>query len=616
MISFIYHSICLTITAVARKLDFYGYRIKIAIALMLLLSISEVARAQYYLVIFPGNKEAALVYASLKLQTSFRNRSACAAYIYNLQNTLLSKGYPAASVDSVHYDSAKATVYLYTGRYYEVASISISDEDQRLVEQSGWNMRSLQSKPLTTAHISAFQSGILNYLENNGYPFARLQLDSIVFNNEKMAAKLKIEEGPLYKIDSIRVYGNAKIANTFLQQYLQIPNGTIYRKAILQNISKKLSELPYLQEQQTWNMTMLGTGSVLNLYLQSRKSSQVDVLVGFLPSNEQTINNKILITGDANINLRNAFGTGEIIGLNWQQIQIKSPRLNLAFQQPFVFGSAFGIHTTFDLFKKDSSFLNLNFLAGLQYALSTAQKGSVFIQNLTTNLLSVDTSLVKRVKKLPDQIDASSFNLGVSYEINTTDYRFNPKRGFEVNWIASAGLRKLRKNNVILTLKDPLFSYASLYDSVKQNSYQLRARLNAAYYIQAGQQSTFKTAVNSGWFHSPAVFRNELFQIGGYKLLRGFDEESIFASGYVTGTFEYRYLIGINSFLSSFIDAGWTANNSNNLHTRNKYLGGGIGLALETKAGIINISYAAGKRDDSKFNLRQSKIHIGYVNYF
>lgn len=587
-----------------------------ATGLVLLLLLNEMASAQYHLVIFPDNKEAVSVYASLKLQTSFRNRSLCAAYIDNLRTTLFSKGFPAASIDSVYYDSARAVVHLYTGRFYQITSVAISGEDQRLIEQSGWNMRSFQSKPLTAEHISAFQSGILNYLENNGYPFARLQLDSITFNNEKMSAKLKIEEGPLYKIDSIRVYGNAKIANRFLQRYLEIPNGAVYRKATLQNISKKLSELPYLQEQQAWNMTMLGTGSVLNVYLQSRKSSQVDVLVGFLPSNEQTLNNKILITGEANINLRNAFGNGETIGINWQQIQVRSPRLNLAFQQPFVFGSAFGIHTTFDLFKKDSSFLNLNFLAGVQYALSRAQKGSVFIQNLTTNLLRVDTSLVKLAKRLPDQIDVSSLNLGVSYEINTTDYRFNPKSGFELTWIASAGLRKLRRNNVILTLHDPVFSYTSLYDSVKQSNYQVRARINAAYYIKSGEQSTFKTAINSGWFHSPAIFRNELFQIGGYKLLRGFDEESIFASGYVTGTLEYRYLIGINSFLSSFIDAGWTANNSNNLHTRNRYLGGGLGLALETKAGIVNISYAAGKRDDLTFNLRQSKIHIGYINYF
>jgi outer membrane translocation and assembly module TamA len=39
-----------------------------------------------------------------------------------------------------------------------------------------------------------------------------------------------LERGPLYKIDSISVTGTAKISNSFLQQYLDIPNGSLYKK--------------------------------------------------------------------------------------------------------------------------------------------------------------------------------------------------------------------------------------------------------------------------------------------------------------------------------------------------------------------------------------------------
>src|SRR5207253_9449628 len=107
-----------------------------------------------------------------------------------------------------------------------------------------------------------------------------------------------------------------------------------------------------------------------------------------------------------------------------------------------------------------------------------------------------------------------------------------------------------------------------------------------------------------------------LFQLGGYKLLRGFDEESIFASQYAVATLEYRYLLGRNSFLFCFTDAGWAKNTSQSSKYSNSYLGTGLGMAFETKAGIFNISYAVGKRDDTNFNMRQSKIHLGYVNYF
>jgi hemolysin activation/secretion protein len=107
-----------------------------------------------------------------------------------------------------------------------------------------------------------------------------------------------------------------------------------------------------------------------------------------------------------------------------------------------------------------------------------------------------------------------------------------------------------------------------------------------------------------------------LFQIGGYKLLRGFDEESIYASQYAVTTAEYRYLIGRNSFLFTFVDFGWARNTASSANSSHTYFGTGLGMALETKAGIFNISYAVGKRNDLNFDLRQSKIHFGYVNFF
>ena len=137
-----------------------------------------------------------------------------------------------------------------------------------------------------------------------------------------------------------------------------------------------------------------------------------------------------------------------------------------------------------------------------------------------------------------------------------------------------------------------------------------------AKYFPVGRQSTVKTAINSGVLFSDNIFRNELFQIGGYKTLRGFDEESQYVSQYVVATLEYRYLIGLNSFFFGFLDGGWARNNSRDSKYSHTYFGTGLGLELETKAGIFNLVWAVGKRDDIPFNLRQSKIHFGFVNYF
>ena len=46
-------------------------------------------------------------------------------------------------------------------------------------------------------------------------------------------------------------------------------------------------------------------------------------------------------------------------------------------------------------------------------------------------------------------------------------------------------------------------------------------------------------------------------------------------------------------------------------------MGAGLGLALDSKAGIFLLSYALGKRTPkTPIQLRNAKIHFGYQNYF
>lgn len=597
------------------KVELYRYKVlQIAIAFVLMLPATGIG--QYRLQIDPVDRDTLFVKDSVRLQQSFKTRDACADYIQDLPDLLMKAGYANASLDSVRLDSTFAVVQLYLGEKMTWNRIYVDSADKKLLDAVSWNPTQYVNRTVDFKKFEAARTKLLNYLEENGYPFASIRLDSIQLSGGALEGRLHVDRGPLYRIDSIRNLGSAKISNTYLQHYLGIPNGSIYRKEKLLAISKKFTELPFLREQQPWNLTMLGTGSILNVYLVPKKSSQVNVLIGLLPANAQTTNNKLLVTGEANINLRNSLGGGETIGLNWQQIQVKSPRLDLLFSQPYLFNSPFGVDLKFELFKKDSSFINIGGQAGIQYAVSSHQTGSVFIQTLRTNLLTVDTFRVKNLRQLPQEADVSSVNFGISYQFYNTDYRFNPRRGNELELEATTGTRTIKKNNVIIKLTDDHFDFGQLYDTFKLKSYQFRIQLKAAHYFQLTRTSTIKTAINGGWFQSPDIFRNELFQIGGYKLLRGFDEESIFASEYGVGTVEYRYLLGQNSFLFVFADGGITRNNSQSRNLKNSFIGGGLGMAFETKAGIFNISYAAGKRDDLKFNIRQAKIHLGYVNYF
>ena len=573
--------------------------------------------ALYQLQIKSVDKDSSFNWQPLKLQTGFANKTLCSNYITGLISLLSSKGYPTASVDSVFENDNYTIIHLFLGKQYQWIKLKPDGIEKQALDESRFKEKDYNGKLLNISQLISLQERVLNYYEKNGYPFAQFFLDSIRLDEEKMEALLRSRRGPLYHIDSIRVFGKAKISKKFLQHYLGISNGSLYNKEKLEQVSKRMLELPYLQEVQPSDITMLGSGSMLNLYLAPKRSSQVNFLIGFLPSASQS--GKIQLTADVNLDLKNALNNGETILFKWQQLQPKSPRLNLGFQQPYIFNSNFGFDFLFDLFKKDSTFLQVNALAGLQYLLSANQSGKIFVQWQNSFLLGtgVDTNLVKATKRLPPNIDVKAVNIGLDYDWSKTDYRLNPRKGNEIKITAAVGIKNIKKNNEILNLKDPNFNYASLYDSVKARSYQFRVKLGASHYFPVGKQATVKMAVNGGLFVSPSTFRNELFQIGGYKILRGFSEESIYATQYVVLTAEYRYRLALNSFLFGFVDGGWVKNKYQNINLNNNFIGAGLGLAFETKYGLLNISYAAGKRNDIKLNLREaSKIHFGYVNYF
>jgi len=589
--------------------------------LLLVLLTAGVASAQktYGLRLYAIDRDSVFLTEELAVPSAFSDRYACSNYINKLALDLRAKGYVTASLDSVHYDSTFATAVIFIGDTYKWATIDTKNIDAQILDAIGWREKNFVEKPMDFDQLKTWQEKILVYLENNGYPFAKVFLDSLQIEDERISALLKLDKGHQYKIDSIRVNGEVKISNIFLQKYLDLPDGSLYNREKLRRISKKLLDLPYVQEEKPSDLSLLSMGSILNLYLKPKRSSQVNVLLGFLPNNDQLTSKKLLITGEANVNLHNALGQGETIGLNWQQLQVKSPRLNILYQHPYLFNTPIGLDFAFDMFRKDSTFVNINLQLGAQYMLSTTQSGKLFIQKFQTILNAVNVATILQTHQLPEDADVNSVNVGIDYSFNNTDYRLNPRKGNEVHIIGSVGTKKIKKNDQIVALKDPgdpAYDFSSLYDTVKLKSYQFRIILSAAKYFQLGKQSTIKGAFNGAVFQSANIFRNELFQIGGYKLLRGFDEESQYLSKYAIGTMEYHYLIGMNSYFYTLFDGGWGQNNSLNRNISYTYFGAGLGLSFETKVGIFNLAWAVGKRSDTQLNLRQSKIHFGFVNYF
>ncbi|MBM3432365.1 MAG: hypothetical protein FJX92_05090 [Bacteroidetes bacterium] len=532
-------------------------------------------------------------------------------------------GYMGMSVDSSVWGERAARVVMYLGSCYRWGRIDLSGVDPAWLKSTDWEGRFEQGKLMDWSDWSDWQRRCLDRLENNGYPFARVGLTDIRFEGDTVRGRLVLDKGILYRIDSIRIYGGLRIDPLFLNRYLMIAPGGLYSKEKLSRVDGLLRNLPYAEWEKPADLSWLATGSVLNVYLRPRRSSQINALIGFLPDNTQTVNRKLLITGEANVLLRNSFGRGETIGLNWQQIQVRSPRLSLLYRNPFVFGTGMGLDLSFDLFRKDSSFLNLQARMGMQYISGPGETGRLFFQwnQSVVTPGGINTNRIIQERRLPETVDLTNVNMGLEYEWERTDYRFNPRSGWEARVQATGGTKRIRPNNDILKLKDPLdpsFDFARLYDSVSWKTYLVRLRMQGARYIPLrGGRSTLKLGAQVGHIQSGSVFRNEQFQIGGFRTLRGFDEESQYLTSYALGTVEWRLLAGQNSYFYVFSDGGWGESRVTSQPIfRYTYLGAGLGLNVETKAGLINLAWALGRRSDADWNVRQSKIHLGWVNYF
>ena len=546
-----------------------------------------------------GNNATALDHANEKIQQ------------------LKDSGYITAGIDEYEVEDSFLIVKYYRGSRYGNIEVNIGPEWAGLIKEIVPSSNNKNQLMLKINNINSFKDNILNHFEESGYPFAKVALDSIRIKNGIVTSLLKIDKGPLYRIDSIRLLGKAKLSSSFLQHYLFIPNGTVYKKENLGRVDKLMNDLSYIKILQPSDLTLLGSGAVLNIYADPQKSSQANILFGFQPNPQDA--QKVQLTGDVNLQFKNLLGNGEDLVFKWQQLQYKSPRLNIGFSQSTIFRSYYGLDFLFDFFKKDSSFIQLNLKTGIRLSSSPYQQLRLMLQLQQNTLLpgSIDTAYIRQYKKLPNNIDAGSTGMGFGYEWNKTDYNNNPRKGNTIAVSLIGGLKKIKRNSDIESIKDTAFRYTKLYDSINLRPYQFRNNFSVTRYLPLLKASTLKLSLTGGWYWSPEIFRNDLFQIGGFKTIRGFDEESIFASSYAILNLEYRRIISRNSYLCIFTDMARSKLKYQDVDTKNNLISVGTGLQYETNAGIFNLLLAAGRRDGINSNLRQAvKIHLGYVNYF
>lgn len=520
----------------------------------------------------------------------------------NILNQLYSESYLTATTDSIIIDSSYYKAYLHLGKKYNWTSLKNKNISEEILSKIGFRDKLYNNRPFNQRQLSIFFNKIISFYEENGYPFASIQLDSLDINENKISAQLNLTKGTFYKVDSVLIKGDAGISSQYIQNYIRIKEGDIYNEVFIKKISTRIKELPFVTETDPFKILFTESKTKIYLNLKKRKASRFNGVLGILP-NDNT--GKIRLTGDVKLNLLNSFHKGEQIDFNWRSLQQNTQDLKLFINYPFVLNSPFGVDYNFKLYKKDTFFIDVENKIGMRYILKGNNYFKLFYSTKSSNLLS-QTGLAN-LSVLPPYADISSNLYGIGLYNSKLDYRLNPRKGYTISINGSLGNKTIRKNPKIND---------QLYAEINLNTILYNSEFNFDFYIPIKKRSVIKLGSQNSLIFNESLFENELLRIGGLKTLRGFDEESIFASFYSIETFEYRFILEQNSYLYLFFDGAYYENNSINNYISDFPFSFGSGISFETKAGIFSVSYAVGRQFNNPILFRSAKIHFGFVNYF
>lgn len=536
-----------------------------------------------------------------KMFSSFADRD---KEIRSVLIVLWNKGYLAAHTDSIRQDSVSQTAYINPGQLYSWTVLHPGNVDDEILNFAGYRRRNFRGDKFKVKEVARIQERILVWCENNGYPFASVRLDSVQFDKERqVSASLSLTKNRFTKIDSISVKGNLKTSEAFLFNYIGIAPGDPYDESKIAALSPRIRELAFARETQPFTILFTEKYTKLTLFLDKKKAGQFDGIVGILPDNNT---GKVLFTGDVRLKLQNSLRRGELIELNWRRLQSQTQDLKAHISYPYLFRTPAGVDYSIKLYRRDTSFLHVQQLFGLQYVFTGNTAIRAYVKNTSSSLLS--TAGLENITTLPSTADISAISYGLGFHIERVDYRFNPRRGFIADFSWDIGTRTIKQNPGL----NPV-----IYQGLKLKTAAYSSSFNAEKFWPVGRRMTIMTGVKSAWqFNSGFLLRNELFRIGGLTTLRGFDEESIFASSYAVGTIEYRFLLEQNSWFFAFYDQGWYENNSKDIFVTDTPYGFGTGVTFETKAGIFALTYALGSQFGQPIQFRSGKIHVGFIGLF
>ena len=491
---------------------------------------------------------------------------------------LINQGYFNATIDSIQFELNKYVAYLNEG--YKV-NINTTLEGEKSNNQFDLNQ-------LEKLHLEDYPNEfkkIINDFNDSGFPFANIDISSADFNSNTLNFKLRIDKGPLVKIDTLI---NPELNNKqykLLKRLIDIKTGSLFNYQKIKEIENNISKLNYIKSLRPPAYEFVDGKAKIYTYVKIKSFNNANGIIGIQPDN----NGQIQFTGNIMLNLNNNFNAGERIEFKWRRMFNASQNLISSFNLPYLLGSPFEFDGSLNMIRKDSSFFNFDASINLCYSKGPQNRiGIILSQNQSTNVQQSDYNYT------------ATKSFGFLIDHNQLNKSINPTNGWRIHSSLLTGNKQ-----TLLTTSDEL---------VRTPNYKLNFHYQQHFRIH--KKITIKEQLKVNTTVNEQLFENELERIGGYNSIRGFDEESIWVSSFGISNTEIHFLLDNESSVFIFSDWAWTETKLTQGYENRWIKSIGLGTTVGFNNGLLNLVYGLGSSFGEPTLLKTGKIHIGFTSFF
>lgn len=565
--------------------------------------ITSTSHAQFNIEIV-GNKHFSLdEYKSwMNLSLSQKTQDFSADSIKKRILTSLSvEGYYNPSIEKIEIDSTFLRLFINEGNPTTIRNITVRESllDSLYINKA---LNDLKSEIFSSRSIETAFENILDHLENNGYPFSVIKIESVSFNTDSSSMNyyadliFSINVGTLARIDKILIEGNSKTTDYVITRAARLNIGELYDQKELDDLANRLNRLKFFEpvELPSFYLTTNNNG-ILKILIKEKETNSFDGIAGYVPGKGD--NESGYLTGFINISLRNLFGTGRAALIKWQQENKSSQELQIRYLEPWLFGLPFNIEVGLFQRKQDSTYVQRNVELNFEYLANEDLTASVLFNSQST----IPTEKAGGVFTV---FNSSSFTAGFNLEADTRDDFYSPTKGFFFNTSYKFSQKKIK---IAQTLTS---------NNLQTNYNHQRLEFDFSYFQKLFERQIFSISIHGRELKGSNLDLSDLYFLGGTNTLRGYRERQFNGNRLLWSNLEYRLLISQRTYAFAFYDYGYILRNEdaqqNALRSTNFKSGYGFGLNIETGLGILGVSFALGNGD----SFSDGKIHFGVINEF